>query len=203
LFSLAFDGIWVKNRRDSAGCQRKGQWSSPPGDRPRFGVISNFNLHAGEYGHACDPVKLGTLSACPELWLRDILWCMSLSVSEQITRTAPPPLSKKQWAIKIVAVVLFSLCLGFGHGWAAPRLYRPDRVAGFHVGMLQGAMMPAALVPLLMGKDLPIYAPNNIGRGYNIGYILGVNSCGTLFFWIVFWRPKSRRSAECGVRSAE
>src|SRR5258708_24394180 len=132
-----------------------------------------------------------------------MLWRMSLPAPAQFTSSAPPPLTKKQWAIKIVAVVLFSLGLGFGHGWAASRLYRPDRVAGFHLGILEGAMMPAALVPLLMGNDLPIYAPNNIGRGYNIGYILGVNSCGTLFFWIVFWRPRSRRSAKRAGRNAE
>jgi len=87
------------------------------------------------------------------------------------------------------------LLLGFAHGWAAQRFYSPDRLAGFHSGVLQGAMIPAALPALLTGKDLPIYAPNNIGRGYNIGYILGINTCGTLFFGIGFWRPRSLRKA--------
>jgi hypothetical protein len=98
----------------------------------------------------------------------------------------------KQQAIKIAALVLFSLALGFGYAWAAPRTYGPERVAGFSVGMMHGALMPAALPTLVLGKDLPIYAPHNVGRGYNIGFILGLNSCGTLFFGIAFWRPKNR-----------
>jgi hypothetical protein len=52
--------------------------------------------------------------------------------------------------------------------------------------------MPAALPALLSGKDLPIYAPRNEGRPYNIGYILGINSCGTLFFGIGFWPMRKR-----------
>jgi hypothetical protein len=50
--------------------------------------------------------------------------------------------------------------------------------------------MPTALPALLMGNDLPIYAPNNVGRAYNIGYIFGINACGMLFFGVGFWRPK-------------
>ena len=53
--------------------------------------------------------------------------------------------------------------------------------------------MPAALPGLLMGNDLPIYAPNNSGRAYKIGYILGLNSCGTCFFGIAFWQPRRQR----------
>ena len=39
--------------------------------------------------------------------------------------------------------------------------------------------MPAALPGLVGGNDLPIYAPNNLGRPYKIGYIVGLNTCGT------------------------
>jgi hypothetical protein len=95
------------------------------------------------------------------------------------------------WTIKIVALVLFSVLLGVAYDWSAKRYYGPDRVAGFHSGLIHGAMMPAALPALLMGNDLPIYAPNNVGRGYNIGFILGINTCGTLFFGIAFWRPRN------------
>jgi hypothetical protein len=52
--------------------------------------------------------------------------------------------------------------------------------------------MPAALPSLLAGKDLPIYAPNNEGRPYNIGYIFGINCCGTLFFGVGFWPMRKR-----------
>jgi hypothetical protein len=58
--------------------------------------------------------------------------------------------------------------------------------------MMHGALMPAALPTLVFGKDLPIYAHNNVGRGYNIGFILGLNTCGTLFFGLAFWHPKNR-----------
>jgi hypothetical protein len=94
------------------------------------------------------------------------------------------------WTIKITALVLLGVLWGVAYDWTAKRYYGPDRVAGFHSGVIQGALMPAALPTLLMGKDLPIYASNNIGRGYNIGFILGINACGTLFFSVGFWRPR-------------
>ena len=64
------------------------------------------------------------------------------------------------------------------------------------MGVLHGMLMPAALPGLLMGNDLPIYAPNNTGRTYNIGYAFGVNCCGTLFFGISFWQPRRWRRAK-------
>lgn len=94
---------------------------------------------------------------------------------------------------KSVAMTVLTLVLVFLQAWAAPRFYRPDRTADFYVGLLEGALMPAALPGLLAGHDLPIYAPNNSGRGYNIGYITGINVCGTLFFGIAFWHPRKLR----------
>jgi hypothetical protein len=94
--------------------------------------------------------------------------------------------------MKAAILVLLGVLLGLGQGWAASRFYGPERVAGFHLGVIQGALMPAALPSLLMGKDLPIYAPNNIGRGYKIGFLVGINFCGTVFFGIAFWRPRKR-----------
>jgi hypothetical protein len=95
--------------------------------------------------------------------------------------------------IKLVALTAITLALGFTQGWAAKRFYGPDYVAGFHTGLLEGALMPAALPGLLMGHDLPIYAANNEGRPYKIGYILGLNTCGTFFFGLAFWRPRLKR----------
>jgi len=95
------------------------------------------------------------------------------------------------WTIKIVTLVLFGVFLGAAYDWSAKRYYGQDHVAGFYSGLIHGAMMPAALPTLLTGKDLPIYATNNVGRGYNIGFILGINACGTLFFGIAFWRPRN------------
>lgn len=104
------------------------------------------------------------------------------------------PLSPKQVIIiKIIALTAISLALGFTQGWASTRLYRPDYVAGFGTGMLEGALMPAALPGLVGGKDLPIYAPNNLGRPYKIGYILGLNTCGTFCFGVAFWQPRRKQ----------
>ena len=95
--------------------------------------------------------------------------------------------------IKIIALTAISLALIFAQGWAAPRYYQPNYVAGFYTGLLEGALMPAALPDLLGGKDVPIYAPNNEGRAYKIGYILGLNGCGTFFFGVAFWQPRRRK----------
>jgi len=48
----------------------------------------------------------------------------------------------------------------------------------FGRGVLHGALMPGALPNLLVGKDVTIYAPNNTGRTYKLGYTVGVNGCG-------------------------
>ena len=94
---------------------------------------------------------------------------------------------------KAVGLTAVTLALSLLQAWAAPRFYRPEYRAGFHMGLLQGALMPAALPGLLTGHDLPIYAPNNSGLPYKIGYIFGINACGTIFFGIAFYgmsRPK-------------
>jgi len=95
--------------------------------------------------------------------------------------------------IKAIALTVISLTLIFAQGWATPRYYRPDYTAGFYTGLLEGALMPAALPGLVSGKDVPIYAPNNEGRSYKIGYILGLNTCGTFFFGVAFWQPRKRK----------
>ena len=96
--------------------------------------------------------------------------------------------------LKTIAMTVISVALIFAQGWATPRYYRTDYTAGFYTGLLEGALMPAALPGLGGGKDLPIYAPNNIGRGYKIGFILGLNACGTLFFGVAFWQPRRRKT---------
>ena len=119
---------------------------------------------------------------------------MTDSVSKQVD-VAPVP-AKPHYSLmrfifrKSMAMTALTIALALLQGWAAPRFYKPDRMAGFSMGILQGALMPAALPGLLLGHDLPIYAPNNSGRAYNIGYILGINACGTLFFGVAFWHPR-------------
>lgn len=107
---------------------------------------------------------------------------------------APALMSKaKELTIKIMALTLLGVGLGIAQGWASSRSYKPDHVAGFNLGVVHGILMPAALPGLLLGNNLPIYAPNNTGRTYNIGFAVGINCCGTLFFGISFWQPRRRR----------
>ena len=84
----------------------------------------------------------------------------------------------------VVAALLFSLLL--------PRIVRGsfagEGKAGFGRGVVHGALMPMALPHLLLGKDVPIYAVENSGRTYKLGYTVGVNCCGAVFFGLLFWR---------------
>lgn len=112
--------------------------------------------------------------------------------------TQAPATASGSWSpakvlvIKIILLTAISLTLVGLQGWATPRFYGPGYSAGFFTGMLEGALMPAALPGLVGGKNLPIYAENNEGRSYKIGYILGLNTCGTLFFGVAFWQPRRR-----------
>ena len=71
---------------------------------------------------------------------------------------------------------------------SSERLDRTPEPAGFARGMLHGALMPMAVPNLLLGQDVLIYAPRNNGRLYKLGYTLGVNGSGALFFGLAFWR---------------
>jgi hypothetical protein len=123
----------------------------------------------------------------------NMLQNMSPLASDRTARGAAPSWGRRI-VVKITLLTLLCLVLGFVQGWAAARFYRPDYVAGFHVGMVQGALMPAALPALLMGKDVPIYAAANVGRLYKIGYIFGINICGTLFFGVAMWQSRKQPS---------
>jgi hypothetical protein len=96
----------------------------------------------------------------------------------------------RKWSLKIVSLVVTGLIFGLAYNWAAPRFYRPEQTPGFWMGALHGALMPVAAPSLLMGQDVPIYAPTNTGRGYKLGYIAGINGCGLVFFGLTFWQPK-------------
>jgi hypothetical protein len=122
-------------------------------------------------------------------------------MTESEEMTVPQPASParkvpvKLIVTKFIALTALTAALAILQAWAAPRFYRTEYTANFYTGLLEGALMPAALPGLLTGHDLPIYAPNNSGQGYKIGYILGINTCGTLFFGIAFYgmsRPRRK-----------
>lgn len=84
------------------------------------------------------------------------------------------------------------LSLGRLTEWVSRDAIRSD--AGFARGMLHGAAMPLALPKLALGNDVAIYASANQGRPYKLGYTLGVNLCGALFFGGVFLRVSRWRT---------
>jgi hypothetical protein len=93
---------------------------------------------------------------------------------------------------RIAARVLMIAVVGTGFIWVVQRssanFDRTTQPAGFTRGMLHGALMPLALPNLLIGQDVTIYVLNNTGRQYKLGYTVGVNGCGALFFGLFFWR---------------
>jgi hypothetical protein len=98
-------------------------------------------------------------------------------------------------AIQIACIFAIAVVVGAALNHAATVLQRSGRQAGFCQGMLQGALMPMAMPSLLVGRDVTIYAENNTGRTYKLGYTAGVNACGAIFFGYAFWRWKRLREA--------
>lgn len=53
--------------------------------------------------------------------------------------------------------------------------------------------MPMAMPRLLVGVDASIYATENSGRMYKLGYTCGVNGCGAIFFGLLYRRRAAAR----------
>ena len=106
-----------------------------------------------------------------------------------VLSSAPPVPSRRQKVLRrIFSFLLLAVCVGIFFRQASISLAKSTGPAGFGRGMLQGAMMPGALPNLLVGNDVVIYAANNTGRTYKLGYTCGVNACGAIFFGWFFWR---------------
>ena len=104
---------------------------------------------------------------------------------------------RRLWAV--LKRVIFLVALGCAIGWTLNRteahFEKSAEPAGFGRGLVQGALMPIALPNLVFGHDVVIYAAHNTGRTYKIGYTLGVNGCGLIFFGFFFWRIRRLRRA--------
>lgn len=91
-------------------------------------------------------------------------------------------------AMRLACIVLVAMLVGT----VLTRLANTHQIgggpAGFGKGIVQGALMPMAMPNLLVGRDVPIYAEENTGRTYKLGYTVGVNACGAIFFGLLFWR---------------
>jgi len=115
----------------------------------------------------------------------------SVSKPAEVSTPTRWRMTRRQFIIiKCLAMAVFVWVLANLQGWAAKNSYKPENVADFKMGILHGILMPAAFPALVAGHDMPIYASNNTGRNYKIGYILGLNTCGTMFFAIAFWHPR-------------
>jgi hypothetical protein len=92
----------------------------------------------------------------------------------------------------IIYRVAFIIALAFSIGLLLNKISahfeRDSQPAGLFRGMLQGALMPMSMPNLLLGKDVIIYSEKNSGRSYKLGYTLGTNTCGAIFFGLFFWR---------------
>lgn len=95
--------------------------------------------------------------------------------------------------LRIVIILFLAGSIGSILNGLSASLQRSARPAGFGRGMLQGVLMPMSLPNLLVGKDVTIYAANNTGVPYKLGYTAGVNLCGAVFFGWFFWRVRRWR----------
>ena len=114
---------------------------------------------------------------------------MPESVSKPISVPRQPfGLSLVQFIIfKFIVMSVFVALLAWLQGWAAKTSYNPENCADFKMGFLHGVLLPAAFPALVSGHNLPIYASNNTGCNYKIGLLLGLNSCGSVFFGLAYW----------------
>jgi hypothetical protein len=98
-----------------------------------------------------------------------------------------------RFAVRVVVFLAVAWCVGTLLHKATARADTDPSPAGFGRGALHGAMMPLALPGLALGKDVSIYAERNTGRTYKLGYTVGVNACGLIFFGVFFWRVRRWR----------
>ena len=103
--------------------------------------------------------------------------------------------------MRLLMAVAVTVLFGQVLKWSVKLSQREERVAGFSTGIAHGALMPCGFPMLLVGQDLPIYAERNTGRTYKLGYTLGVNLCGAVFFGSVYWRLGRLRKLTREMRS--
>jgi len=117
------------------------------------------------------------------------------------TEASPASIPRRtRFLVRLFWFLLLATCIGWTLNQSGRLLNRSGKRAGFGLGIVQGALMPLALPNLAVGNDVIIYSENNTGRTYKLGYTIGVNGCGLLFFGIFFWRmSRWRRVAQTSV----
>ena len=128
---------------------------------------------------------------------------MKVSLARRTTASRRPLWWKVP--LRVLAVLAFAAVVGWVLNCISRTLQESPRPAGFVRGVVQGALMPMSMPNLLVGKDVSIYAANNTGLTYKLGYTAGVNGCGAIFFGFFFWRVRkwkqNGREQGSGVRS--
>ena len=106
--------------------------------------------------------------------------------------------ARPRWNLvtRLASILLLAFVIGWILNGVARQLNRSNRPAGFVRGLVQGALMPASMPNLLIGHDVAIYAEKNNGVFYKLGYTLGVNGCGAIFFGMFYWRLKRWRNRQ-------
>jgi hypothetical protein len=113
------------------------------------------------------------------------------------TQPVPPAATLATRLLRLLLRLLTVAAVAISLGWVVQRssalLDRDASPAGFARGLLHGAIMPMAMPNLLIGQEVTLYATNNTGRFYKLGYTAGVNGCGLIFFGYFFWRVNRTR----------
>ena len=106
--------------------------------------------------------------------------------------------ARPRWnlVVRLASILLLAFVIGWILNGVARQLNRSHRPAGFARGLVQGALMPASMPNLLISHDVAIYAENNNGVFYKLGYTMGVNGCGAIFFGVFYWRLKRWRNRQ-------
>ena len=111
-----------------------------------------------------------------------------------MVNTSTTPRARMNLVRRLVTFLLLAFMIGWTLNRVAQQLDRNNLPAGFVRGLVQGALMPASMPNLLIGYDVVIYAEkNNNGVFYKLGYTMGVNACGAVFFGMFYWRLKRWR----------
>jgi hypothetical protein len=100
--------------------------------------------------------------------------------------------------VRVLIFLVAASVLGSAFHFNQRSLLRADPPAGLGLGIAHGALMPLALPSLLLARNVEIYAPDNTGRAYKLGYTMGVNGCGLIFFGVLFRRVSRWRKGRPG-----
>lgn len=112
----------------------------------------------------------------------------AIMIDTQTSSATRPNSTRRKILKRVLTFLIVAVCVGIFMRQMSARFSKNTAPAGFARGMLQGALMPGALPNLLVGNDVAIYAANNTGLTYKLGYTCGVNACGAIFFGFFFWR---------------